>query len=156
MGGIVSAWRGLDASQRRLLRDARAARQHAYAPYSGFKVGAALRSRGGAVSSGCNVENISYGAGICAERGAILSAVSSGLRPGQLVSVAVYTTATTLTPPCGMCLQVLQEFGRNPEIILGNARQARVLHLRDLLPLPFSPFEGVPEVGRAASRTRRR
>ena len=146
----------LDTLQRQLVIAARDVRKRAYAPYSGFKVGAAVRSRNGVVFSGCNVENVSYGAGICAERGAILRAVAEGLRPGQLQSVAVYTLAESLTPPCGMCLQVLQEFGKNPEILLGNPRGVRVLSLRDLLPVPFSHFDGVPEVGRSASRSRKR
>lgn len=148
--------RDLDAAQRTLLAAAREARRRAYAPYSGFKVGAAVRTRHGVLVSGCNVENVSYGAAICAERGAILRAVVEGLRPGALQAVAVYTTAARVTPPCGMCLQVLQEFGENPEVLLGNPRGARVLRLRELLPLPFSPFEGIPEVGRAAPGARRR
>ena len=146
----------LDPLQRQLIVEAREARKRAYAPYSGFKVGAALRSRSGAVFRGCNVENISFGAGICAERGAILRAVAEGLRPGQLQSVAVYTIAESATPPCGMCLQVLQEFGENPEVLLGNPRGVRVLNLRDLLPLPFSPFVGVPEIGRSSRPSRKR
>jgi cytidine deaminase len=146
----------VDARQRALIDAARQARRTAYAPYSGFKVGAAVRSRSGAIHVGCNVENMSYGASICAERGAVLRAVCEGMRAGQLEAVAIYTRAAQLTPPCGMCLQVLQEFGRNPEILLANARDVRVLRLHELLPMPFSPFEGVTEVGRATSRTGKR
>jgi cytidine deaminase len=146
----------LDAAQRALVDAARQARRRAYAPYSGFKVGAAVRTRAGEVHVGCNVENMSYGAAICAERGAVLRAVAEGLRAGQLDAVAVYTRAGRVTPPCGMCLQVLQEFGRNPEVLLANAHGTEVLRLHDLLPVPFSPFDGVPEVGRAESQTRKR
>jgi cytidine deaminase len=142
----------LDVSQRKLVMAARTARRHAYAPYSRFKVGAAVRTHNGNIFPGCNVENLSFGAGICAERGAILCAVAQGLRPGQLQAVAVYTLAVAITPPCGMCLQVLQEFGENPEVLLANGKGTRILHLRDLLPLPFSPFAGVPEIERVRSR----
>ena len=141
----------LQTHQKELVEAARAARRNAYAPYSGFKVGAAVRARNGDMFSGCNVENISFGAGICAERGAILHAVSQGLRSGQLQAVAVYTRASQVTPPCGMCLQVLQEFGRNPEILLANAKGVRVVTLADLLPIPFTPYEGVPEIERTSS-----
>ena len=141
----------LEEQQRELVVAARAARRRAYAPYSGFQVGAAVRARNGEIFSGCNVENISFGAGICAERGAILHAVSQGLRPGQLVAVAVYTRASQITPPCGMCLQVLQEFAKDPEVLLANTRGTRVLRLRQLLPMPFSPFDGVPEIERSSS-----
>ena len=141
----------LDERQKELITAARSVRARAHAPYSGFKVGAAVRARDGEIYCGCNVENISFGAGICAERGAILHAVAQGLRPGQLLSVAVYTRAVQITPPCGMCLQVLQEFAENPEILLANAKGARILQLRDLLPMPFSPFEDVPEIERSSS-----
>ena len=142
--------------QRQLVIEARDARKRAYAPYSGFKVGAAVRSRSGVIFRGCNVENISFGAGICAERGAILQAVAAGLRPGQLQSVAVYTLAESPTSPCGMCLQVLQEFGKIPEVLVGNPRGVQVLSLGDLLPYPFSPFEGVPEIERVSRSSRKR
>ena len=92
---------------------ARRVRSRAHAPYSGFRVGAALRTRRGQVFAGCNVENASLGAGICAERSAVLQAVAHGMRPGDLEAVAVYTGDRRLTPPCGMCLQVLVEFGRS-------------------------------------------
>ena len=141
----------LQEQQRELVMAARAARRHAHAPYSGFRVGAAVRARNGDIFSGCNVETISFGAGICAERGAILHAASQGLRPGQLLAVAVYTRSVQITPPCGMCLQVLQEFAKDPEVLLANAKGTRVLRLRQLLPLPFSPFDDVPEIERSSS-----
>lgn len=125
---------------RALVRAARTARAHAHAPYSGFAVGAALRTRRGRVFAGCNVENASFGAGICAERGAVLQAVAAGMRPGDLRAVAVYTRNTPPTPPCGVCLQVLVEFGRDVEILLAGPKGTVRRRLLDLLPEPFTDF----------------
>lgn len=137
----MSARRELPAaSARALVRAARAARTHAHAPYSGFAVGAAIRTRRGRVFAGCNVENASLGAGICAERGAILTAVAAGMRQGDLRAVAVYTRAVKPTPPCGVCLQVLVEFGRDVEILLAGPKGIVRRRLSDLLPEPFTDF----------------
>ncbi|UCF45753.1 MAG: cytidine deaminase [Myxococcales bacterium] len=94
------AWDGLK-------RAAMNARAHAYAPYSGFTVGAALQTKSGAVFTGCNVENASYGATICAERAALAAAVSAGER--ELVALAIASGAKSPTPPCGICRQSLIE-----------------------------------------------
>ena len=110
------------AADESLVQAARAVRNHAHAPYSGFKVGAAVRARDGRTFVGCNVENASLGAGICAERSAVLQAVAAGVRAGELDAVAVYTRDTRLTPPCGMCLQVLVEFGRDLHVLLAGPR----------------------------------
>jgi cytidine deaminase len=126
------------AADRALIAAARAVRRHAHAPYSGFRVGAAIRDRQGGVFAGCNVENASYGAGICAERGAILQAVAHGLRPGELVAVAVFTGASKPTPPCGMCLQVLMEFGSEARVLLATPRSVRRTTLARLYPDPFT------------------
>jgi cytidine deaminase len=131
---------GLGARDRELVGAARAVRRRAYAPYSGFKVGAALRRRDGRVFAGCNVENVSLGATICAERSAVLQAVAAGMRRGELESIAVYTGDARGTPPCGLCLQVIVEFGPGARVLLAGPRRVRALVLADLLPEPFTDF----------------
>ncbi|MBP1625897.1 MAG: cytidine deaminase [Holophagaceae bacterium] len=111
---------------------------NAYAPYSHFRVGAALAFPGGQIVAGCNVENAAYPVGLCAERGAISAAVARGLRRPGPVALVVVTEAESLTPPCGACRQVLAEFSAELLILLAN-RQGRVLHrLGDLLPHAFT------------------
>lgn len=141
----------LDAAARELIERARQVRQHAHAPYSGFCVGAAIRCRDGRIFAGCNVENVSYGAGICAERGAVMQAVAAGMKPGELEAVAVVTRDEQPTPPCGMCLQVLLEFGRRAEVILANDDRVQRFTLDELLPVPFTAFAGLP--AKATSRS---
>lgn len=121
-----------------LLAAAWVARERAYAPYSKFKVGAALAFPGGEIVAGCNVENASYPVGLCAERGAISAAVAQGLRRPGPVALAVVTEAETLTPPCGACRQVLSEFSAELLILLANRRQRALHRLGDLLPHAFS------------------
>lgn len=118
-----------------LVRIAGLARQQAYAPYSGYKVGAAVRTKRGKMTSGANVENASYSLTICAERAALFSAVSAGDR--GLESLAVI--ASDLPRPCGACLQVLSEFcGDDLRVVLASADGAReVTTLGALLPRPF-------------------
>ncbi len=121
-----------------LLAAAWAAREQAHAPYSGFRVGAALIRRGGEVVSGCNVENASYPMCTCAERTAVCAAVAAGMREGELDAIVVVTTADTLTPPCGACRQVLAEFAEDLPILLDNGRERALHHLNALLPFSFT------------------
>jgi len=118
-----------------LVARARAVRELAYAPYSRFLVGAALRAENGRVFVGCNVENASYGATICAERSAILAMVAAGQR--TLTSLAVFTDAETLAMPCGLCRQVVSEFQRDARLVVANPRQRRVLDFAEIFPEPF-------------------
>ncbi len=118
-----------------LVAAARAVRERAYAPYSSFLVGAAVRGESGRIFSGCNVENASYGATICAERSAVLTMVSEGER--RLTAVAVFTDAATLAMPCGLCRQVLAEFERAAQIVVANPREVRVIAFSALFPEPF-------------------
>jgi cytidine deaminase len=112
-------------------------RNKAYAPFSGFKVGAAVKTRDGVIHSGCNVENRSFGATICAERFAVGSAVASGAL--SLVGVVVVTDANPPSPPCGPCLQVLAEFAdEHLPILLVNLKGERLeRRLSEFLPHPF-------------------
>jgi len=119
----------------RMARAARAAARRAYAPYSRFRVGAAVLTDKGRIYSGSNVENASYGLSICAERVAIFKAVSAGAR--GIKAVLVWTDTEELTPPCGACLQVINEFGLNPAVILANRHGTKQRQLRELLPLGF-------------------
>jgi cytidine deaminase len=124
-----------------LVAAARAVRENAYAPYSSFLVGAALRTDGGEVFTGCNVENASYGATICAERGAVLGMVAKAQRPvsarPRVTALAVFTDAAALAMPCGLCRQVLAEFERDALVVVANPREHRVLSFAELFPEPF-------------------
>ena len=114
---------------------ARSVRELAYAPYSKFLVGAALRADNGQLFVGCNVENASYGATICAERSAILAMVAAGQR--AITALAVFTDADTLAMPCGLCRQVISEFQENARLLVANPRQRRVLMFAEIFPEPF-------------------
>ena len=118
-----------------LVAAARAVRERAYAPYSRFLVGAALRAENGQVFLGCNVENASYGATICAERSAIMAMIAAGQR--SISGIAVFTDADTLAMPCGLCRQVISEFARDARLIVANPRQQRVLAFSEIFPEPF-------------------
>ncbi|HLU40220.1 MAG TPA: cytidine deaminase [Planctomycetota bacterium] len=125
-----------DASIDRLVAAARAAADHAYAPASHFRVGAAVLAADGAIFPGCNVENASYGLTICAERSAVFRAVTEGRR--ALTAVAVFTPCDPPGHPCGACLQVLAEFGPMMDVILANPAGKTVrTSLPALLPHPF-------------------
>jgi len=114
-----------------LIDQAWEARERAYAPYSDFKVGAALLSEDGRVFTGCNVENLSYGLTICAERVAIGSAVAAGAT--KFVGVAVVADTAVPISPCGACRQVMSEFGV-PEVALANRKESIVFSMDVLFP----------------------
>jgi cytidine deaminase len=119
-----------------LVAAARRAREHAVASFSNFKVGAALETADGAVITGCNIENATYGLTICAERVAMFKALSEGHRAFTRIAIVADTEAPT--PPCGACRQILWEFGGDLEVILANLRRETGRHrLSDLLPVPF-------------------
>lgn len=119
----------------RLIRRAREARLHAYAPYSHFPVGAAALTIDGRIFTGCNVENASYPAGLCAERNAVGSAVAAGVT--EFAALALAGSETDYTAPCGLCRQFLSEF-RVPLVICAKNETDYILMTEeDLLPHPF-------------------
>ena len=121
---------------RRLLAAAKRAQRRAHAPYSKFRVGAALLTTSGKVYTGCNVENASYGLTICAERTAVFKAVSEGHRKFRAIAVVAPSAALS---PCGACRQVLAEFGEMVVVCADsrNPRRVRVHLLSELLPHSF-------------------
>ena len=124
----------------RLLDAARRAMKNAHAPYSKFKVGAALLTTKGRVFAGCNVENASYGLSNCAERTAIFSAVAAGAK--KISCVVVYTPTKTATAPCGACRQVISEFGPTARVIsICNGREQVDVTIDALLPGAFGPAD---------------
>ena len=129
-----------------LIREARAARDRAYAPYSAFRVGAAVLTRSGRVFRGCNVENGSYGLSICAERVALFLAMAEGCSRGDFTHLAVIGDTDEPLAPCGACRQVMMELG-GPELIViqANLRGAVTQHrMAALLPGAFSLDSNTP------------
>ncbi len=119
-----------------LLDAAREARERAIAPYSNYKVGAALRTASGAIVTGCNIENASFGLTMCAERVALLKALSEGER--AFTAVAVVTAGKKPGSPCGPCRQLLWEFCGDITVTLATIDgDSQTFHMRDLLPEPF-------------------
>lgn len=123
-----------------LVQEAKAVRERAYAPYSRYRVGAAIATKRGNVYVGCNVENASFGATVCAERGAIMQMIAAGDR--DPVACAVVTGDAEGASPCGICRQVLAEFARDmPVALVGlgakDGETGRVVQLAELLPLAF-------------------
>jgi len=113
-----------------------AARENAHAPYSHFRVGAALEDASGRMHTGCNVENATYGLTLCAERVAVFKAISEGARQFRRIAIAADTHQ--LTPPCGACRQILWEFCGDIEITLLNPRgKTETVQLKDLFPRAF-------------------
>ena len=121
---------------RDLVRLARRARARAHAPFSRFKVGAALRTRTGEIVTGCNIENATYGLTLCAERVAVFKAVSEGLR--HFDAIAVVVDSPKLAAPCGACRQILWEFCGDIWVHMEALRGAkRTVRLSELFPFPF-------------------
>ena len=122
--------------KRRLIREARRAENNAYAPYSGFKVGAALLCGDNSIYRGCNVENASYGATVCAVRNALFAAVADGKR--DFKALAVVCSGEDFAYPCGICRQVISELSGGARIILENSRnEIKEYDIEELLPDSF-------------------
>lgn len=121
-----------------LVERAKEAVSNAYAPYSGFCVGAAVLTESGKIYQGCNIENASYGATNCAERTAIFKAVSEGEK--KICAIAIMSKAGDFTPPCGICRQVMGEFMElDAPVILGNhVGEIKIFQLGELLPANFA------------------
>lgn len=119
-----------------LVDAARAVRENAYAPFSKFKVGAALETDDGEIIRGSNVESASYGLTVCAERVAVWNAISQGKR--KIIKIAVVADTEELTPPCGVCRQIIWEFGGDIPVIFANLDgKVETVQMKDLLPRAF-------------------
>jgi cytidine deaminase len=125
-----------EESLQQLIETAKTARLRSIAPFSHFLVGAALKTEGGKVYTGCNVESASYGLTVCAERVAIWKALSEGER--QFTELAIVADTASLTPPCGTCRQIIWEFCKSATIVLANLRgESQTVSIRELLPRAF-------------------
>ena len=123
-------------SEQELIEAAKAARENSYAPFSDFRVGAAIEMEDGTIIAGCNVESASYGLTVCAERVAIWKALSECERDFTDLVIVVDTEA--LTPPCGTCRQIIWEYCKDARITLANLKgQSEEVDIRDLLPKAF-------------------
>ena len=126
----------MEHSDQELIDAATAVRENSYAPFSNFRVGAALETDDGEIIDGCNVESASYGLTVCAERVAIWKAISQGKR--KIKHIAVVADTEDLTPPCGVCRQIIWEFGGDIPVIMSNLKgKVEVMQMRDLLPRAF-------------------
>ena len=135
---MKSSLKSIPARLRPLYRLAVKSRLNSYSPYSGHRVGAAIRTSDGSLFGGCNVENSSYGGTVCAERVAIQKAVSEGKT--RVTEVLVVTDATPPWPPCGMCRQVIAEFAENAVIHTTNLKgMIETSRLEDIMPRAFTP-----------------
>jgi cytidine deaminase len=132
-----------DHTDRSLFQEALEVSARAYAPYSGYRVGAVAAGPSGRGHHGVNVENAAYPAGLCAERAALAALVAAGEREVRSVAVAAADGSDCL--PCGSCLQALSEFG-DPELVVRHGGEVVVLRLRDLLTAPFSLAKGGDDV----------
>ena len=122
--------------KKKLIEAAMAVRENAFAPFSSFKVGAAIEMAGGEIIDGCNVESATYGLTVCAERVAIWKAVSQGKR--KIKHIAVVADTEELTPPCGACRQIIWEFAGDIPVTMANLKgKIETLQMKDLLPRAF-------------------
>lgn len=134
-----------------LLQSARVARRGAIAPYSHFKVGAAISTADGKVITGCNVENATYSLSLCAERVALFKALSEGHK--RIESIAIVADTDKPTTPCGACRQLLWEFGGDIQVICGNLKKELARYqLKSLLPNPFDERQLEPASNRQKNR----
>lgn len=122
---------------KKLIEKAKDALENAHVPYSNYQVGAAVLTEDGNIYNGCNIENASYGATVCAERVAIFKAVSDGAK--KIKALALVTGAGDFPTPCGICRQVMAEFATDDfEIILANDEKTEIFKMEQLLPLSFT------------------
>lgn len=126
----------MEHSDKELVEAATKVRENAYAPFSDFRVGSALETDDGEILAGCNVESASYGLTVCAERVAIWNAISKGKR--KIKKIAVVADTEDLTPPCGVCRQIIWEFGGDIPVVLANLKgKTETVQMKTLLPRAF-------------------
>jgi len=126
----------MERDDKELIEAARNVRENAYAPFSEFKVGSALETDDGEIIVGSNVESASYGLTVCAERVAVWNAISQGKR--KIKKIAVVADTENLTPPCGVCRQIIWEFGGDIPVVFANLNgKVETVQMRDLLPRAF-------------------
>jgi cytidine deaminase len=126
----------MNHSKNELVTAARKIRDNAHAPFSDFKVGAAIETDDGEIVTGCNIESASFGLTVCAERVAVWKAISEGKR--KIKAVAVVADTEDLTPPCGVCRQIIWEFGGDIPVTLANLHgSVETIQMKDLLPRAF-------------------
>ncbi len=126
----------MNEESKELIESAKQAREKAFAPFSNFKVGAAVKTKGGKVFTGCNIESASYGLTVCAERVAIWKAVSEG--ETEFTNIAVVADTDDLTPPCGACRQIIWEFVGDVPVTFANLKgNVETVQMKELLPRAF-------------------
>ena len=126
----------MENNEKELIEAAKNVRELAYTPYSNFKVGAAVRTKDGKIYTGCNVESASYGLTVCAERVAIWKAVSEGEK--EFTEIAIVADTHELTPPCGVCRQIIWEFCGDIPVIFANLKgNTETVQMSELLPRAF-------------------
>lgn len=135
-------------TKKELILKALEAQKMAYVPYSAFPVGAAILTKSGKVYTGCNIENASFGATNCAERTAIFKAISEGEK--EFDTIAIVGDPSAFTSPCGICRQVLVEFGLDITVILAKSQEEyREFTMEEILPLSFTPKDLENKGGKA-------